>query len=85
MAGAGAKGGAAGAAGEVPDYYGLLGVGIESSVKEIAAAYRRAARKVHPDKNPDDPKAGTDEDENAGTSEDARVRTVARARGLSAG
>ena len=80
-AGAGAKGGGGAAAGEAaPDYYGLLGVGIESSVKEIAAAYRRAARKVHPDKNPDDPKAGR-----ARAKTRAWMKTRARARGRGRG
>jgi curved DNA-binding protein CbpA len=40
------------------DYYGLLGVAIEATAKEVAAAYRRKALTVHPDKNPDNPKAG---------------------------
>lgn len=40
------------------DLYALLGVGIDSTDKEISSAYRKKARDVHPDKNPD-PAAGT--------------------------
>lgn len=41
------------------DFYALLGEGIHpgSNEKEISAAYRRAALKSHPDKNPNDPNA----------------------------
>ena len=34
------------------DYYGILGVGRGASEKEIRSAYRRLARKYHPDVNP---------------------------------
>ena len=36
------------------DYYKTLGVDRDASEKEIKSAYRKAARKFHPDVNPDD-------------------------------
>ena len=39
------------------DYYQVLGVGRNASEKEIKQAYRRLARKHHPDLNPDDKSA----------------------------
>lgn len=41
----------------VDDPYLILEVSRSSSAKEIRKAYRRKARDIHPDKNPDDPNA----------------------------
>jgi curved DNA-binding protein len=42
---------------EYKDYYQVLGVDKKSSDKDIKKAFRRLARKYHPDVNPDDPQA----------------------------
>jgi curved DNA-binding protein len=40
------------------DYYKILGVDKKADDKAIKAAYRKLARKLHPDLNPNDPNAG---------------------------
>jgi curved DNA-binding protein len=42
---------------EYKDYYKVLGIAKEASEKDIKAAYRKLARKLHPDVNPNDKNA----------------------------
>ncbi|KAK2144906.1 hypothetical protein LSH36_721g03076 [Paralvinella palmiformis] len=40
------------------DFYAILDISIDANEKEVVTAYRKKALKCHPDKNPDNPKAG---------------------------
>jgi DnaJ family protein C protein 17 len=41
------------------DYYAILGLEYPASPSSITSAYRKKARKIHPDKNPDNPAGAT--------------------------
>jgi len=55
---------------QTTDYYKVLGVGEKAGADEIKKAYRRLAKKYHPDANPNDPSAAE------------RFKTISEAHGV---
>ena len=39
---------------QIPDYYQILGIGRDATAPEIKRAFRRLAKRYHPDKNPEE-------------------------------
>ena len=38
---------------QIPDYYQTLEIGRDATAREIKRAYRKLAKRYHPDKNPE--------------------------------
>ena len=38
---------------QIPDYYQILEIGRDATAREIKSAYRKLAKRYHPDKNPE--------------------------------